>query len=141
MSVEIAGKVLAEVRRRGSDAVDLRDAAHEASHALEFNLRGKWTRDRIHQAVIKRTSRSSVIRAVSIIGTEIRARAIEQIVCQRLGVSIERIEVFASVALLEMGCTFGSCPPETEFISAIRSRMNATNVIAMAERVIALGGS
>lgn len=135
----IARKVLTEVRRRGSDAIDLRDASHEASHALEFDLRGKWSRDRVHAAVIKRGRGSRFLSGALIVKSEIKARAVEQIVCSRLGVPVESVEVFAGVALLEMGITFGSCPPEAVFIKMIRQSMIDPGVITLAERVIALG--
>lgn len=37
----VADRILAAVRKRGSDARDFRDAVHEACHALDTQLRGK----------------------------------------------------------------------------------------------------
>lgn len=128
--------VIAAVRRRGSTAADLRDAAHEACHALESDLRGKWTRERIHAKLTR-----GAFSGMFLVESEIKARAVEQIVCKRLGVEIEAPEEWARVALLEMATTFGNAPPLDLFLATVAKRMASPTVIALADRVIALGAA
>jgi len=72
---EIADRILRLVRKHGSDADDVRDAAHEASHALQLGIpKGSWDRETIHAAVMKL---SPAERGV----TEVLARAVEAEIC------------------------------------------------------------
>lgn len=41
------------IQAKGSDAMDARDAAHEACHALMWGVKKKWTRDNIHAVLIR----------------------------------------------------------------------------------------
>ena len=126
-------------RRRSTpriQAADLRDAAHEACHALESDLRGKWTRDRIHTKLTR-----GVFSRMFLVESEIKARAVEQIVCKRLGVETDPVDSWAAVALLEMATTFGNAPPLDLFLATVAKRMASPTVIALAGRVIALGAA
>lgn len=90
-----AEQLIAAVRSNGNDPRDLRDAAHEAHHALEAKVkRGKWDRETIHRAVMK----MGLGRAVQ---SEIMARAVEQIVCADLGVDCGTVEKWAMIACME----------------------------------------
>jgi len=49
MSEKTRGEMLiAIVVEKGGDARDVRDAAHEACHALMWGVKKKWTRENIH---------------------------------------------------------------------------------------------
>jgi len=64
---------------------DLRDAAHEAHHALFCNVRGPWTRERIHKAIVRRANKLNA----ELIGMELMARAVEWIVCERFSIEYD----------------------------------------------------
>lgn len=95
MIAETAAKIIAYVRSRGSDAKTLRDAAHEAHHALTTRAK-KWDRASI-DAAVKRSWRDYSMRVVD----EINARAVEQIVCADLGVVIDGPKKWAFVTCME----------------------------------------
>lgn len=71
-------KIVEWVRSKGSDADNLRDAAHEASHALEVKPR-RWDRESIHAKVMRKGQ-------IFAIRSELEARAVERIVCATHGV-------------------------------------------------------
>lgn len=75
-------------------AKSLRDAAHEAHHALSVKLRGKWDRERTNRA-LERRGRGRMV------ADEIMARAVEQIVCTDLGVECGPVEKWAGVSCME----------------------------------------
>lgn len=68
--------VIAAVRARGSGADDLRDAAHEAFHAIRARLELPWTRENIHQGILEKFSK------VELLSEEVSARAVEMLVCE-----------------------------------------------------------
>lgn len=74
-----AATLVAVIRERGSDATDLRDAVHEAHHALSSRTVGRWTRENIHRHMCKMRTGEGVV-------DEVLARIVEQDVCARLGV-------------------------------------------------------
>lgn len=120
------------IRAHGCDAITLRDAVHEALHALEAELpRGRWDRQSIHVAV----KRMGVIKAAA---SEIMARAVEQIVCTRLGVRTQSVELWALTSCME-ACTFGE-PffPCDAAVKAIDAMMSTRRAASWADRIIAL---
>jgi hypothetical protein len=90
-----ADLLVEEIRRRGSDAVDLRDAAHEAHHALSAGVKGRWTRVNI-AAAIKKKRRPGWASF-----DEVLARAVEQIVCATLDTPCPTVESCALTSSLE----------------------------------------
>ena len=126
-----AARIIAAARARGSDARDLRDAAHEASHALEWGAES-WDRESIH------ASRPSDLAAV--LASEILARAVEGLVCEALDEPIDPVEARALVALLELNRLFGGVPFGS-LVQAIRTRANAADAREMAAQVLALGAA
>jgi len=74
-----AQAIIDAVRARGNNPRNLRDAAHEAHHALDAKVRGKWDRENIHRHVRRMGNGRAAL-------SEIMARAVEQIVCARCGV-------------------------------------------------------
>ncbi len=87
--------VIQAIRSRGGDATELRDAAHEACHALACGVPdGKWDRDTIHRYVM----RGGYGRAAE---GEVVARLVEQEVCKVLGVVTNNIEHWLLVSCME----------------------------------------
>jgi hypothetical protein len=90
MSVE---SVIAAVRSCGNDPRDLRDAAHEACHAIEFGVkRGQWDRETINATLERRAHRTLEAfggRPMTMGMAEVRARVVERLVCEHLGVAYE----------------------------------------------------
>lgn len=131
-----AQRVISAVRARGSDAEDLRDAAHEAVHGLLGNL-SSWGRNDIGRSLAGRL-RSFYGRS-EVTGEEITARAVEAIVCERLCVE-HSIERFTGVTLLE-AIHGGVVIPvsDAEFAGFVRTRMKRPEAQALADRIIGLG--
>lgn len=126
-----AAQIIAAVRARGSEARDLRDAAHEASHALEWGAES-WDRESIHD------SRPSDLAAV--LASEILARAVEGLVCEALNEPTDAVEARALVALLELSRLFGGVPFGS-LVKAIRTRADAADAREMATQILALGST
>lgn len=130
-----AESLLKAIRARGSDAQDLRDAAHEACHALQWNVRGKWTRRNIDRANPNKGRRSYSFG----LADEIIARAVEQLVCVKLGAECPSIEACALTMIMEaMEIDRVNLPCDGTIERAIRRRLKAPEAHALAERVIAL---
>ena len=90
----VQAEFVAAVRARGCDANDVRDAAHEAHHALSAKVKGEWTRGNIDRAV-QRKGRAWAVR------DEALARAVEQIVCADLGAKTEPLTHWVFIACME----------------------------------------
>lgn len=130
-------EIIAAIRARGNNATDLRDAAHEAHHALQFDVKpGKWNRETIHRAIVK-GGRRAFGEAVF---DEIRARAVEQIVCADYGVETgASLEAWAMTSFMEAGKNSGIwTPSDFDWAGKIRERMATPAARADADRVIAL---
>ena len=71
------------IRSRGSNADDVRDAAHEATHAMQSRLRGPWGRERLHAALEGKAKREAGSRMFvsQMLRYELQARAVEMLVC------------------------------------------------------------
>lgn len=131
-----ARRIVAAVQAHGSDADDLRDAAHEAVHGLLGNLTS-WGRNDIGRALVRRLG--TPFEQSEVLSEEITARAVEAIVCERLGVAHD-IEQFAGVTLWEALHNRVHIPVgDAEFAGFVRTRMDNAETRALADRVIALG--
>jgi hypothetical protein len=92
-------KLLEAIQARGCDATDLRDAAHEAHHALFVKLSSRWGRERIHQALLRKATRAAIAMrglvtrpealAATLTSYELDARAVEWLICERYRVPYE----------------------------------------------------
>lgn len=119
------------VQARGSDARDIRDAAHEARHALKWGVRKKWTRDNIHAK--KPRARSEGV------ADEILARAVEQLVSADLGYDCGSVFTWAMVCYVEMIKNERISLPGGDWLEkAIRSCMASKIARKWADRVIAI---
>lgn len=123
--------LVAAVRAKGSDASDVRDAAHEACHALSWGVKKKWTRNNIH-------AKKPRVRSEGV-ADEILARAVEQIVCADLGVECGSIEKWAMVCWMEMLKNERiSLPTDGWLVESITSAIKSKRARAMADRILSL---
>lgn len=121
------------VRRRGSDATTVRDAAHEAHHAIVGGAR-KWDRESIHRSLMKKLRGPGLQ-----VSEEIMARAVEQIVCADLDAHCWPVEKAAHVMWLELLKNSGIALPAGSFAAdAIRNRMASKAARIAADKVLAL---
>ena len=129
--------LVAIVRARGSDANEARDAAHEACHALSWGVKKPWTRDNIHA---RKPKDSRIFGPMPGVREEILARAVEQLVCARLGYDCGTVEKWAMVCWMEMIKNEGiSLPTEGNWlVTRVREDMKTERAAAMADRVLAL---
>jgi hypothetical protein len=130
MSATAAALLLA-LRARGVDNTDLRHCVHEASHALDAKMRGKWTNTAV-SAAMKRLGPG---RAAA---SELLARAVEQIVCARLGVETKTLDHWVGVSCMEaikFRDPFLSYP---EALAAARRSMGTKAAEARAAEILAL---
>lgn len=90
-----AEKLLLALRARGVDSTDLRHSVHEAVHAFDAKLpEGEWSNERV-AAAMKRIGPGRAARS------EVMARAVEQLVCKRVGIEIRPIEHWAGISVME----------------------------------------
>jgi len=127
-----ADLLVAEVRRRGSDARDARDAAHEACHALQWSVPEPWSRENIHK-------RKPRLRRADGVTDEIMARAVEQLVCADLGYDCGSVEKWAMVCWMEMLKNERiSLPGGSWLEDRIRDAMKRTPARELADKVLGL---
>lgn len=93
-----ADSLLAAIRSRGVDSNDLRFAVHEACHALQWRVTKPWTSDNIHA---KKPKPHRIFGVAGGVRDEIQARAVEQLVCRRLGIDCGSVEQWAQVCWME----------------------------------------
>lgn len=134
-----AQRILAAIRARGceahggeSDAGEFRHAVHEAVHGLRLKV-PTWKNAAIHRACTK-------VRPGDRLVEELIARAVEQLVCQRLGVEIMSVEKYAFITCMESLKHRLDIGPIDFVAEGIRSRMTDTRVVApLVEQILALG--
>lgn len=135
-----AARIIAAVQARGSDAADLRDAAHEAHHAIEFKAR-RWDRTSIHRAVEAGSKRRAhVLASPSIIAMtdEVTARAVEQMVCSELGVDCGSVTSWATITLLEAQKQGIPVPGVEWIVERVHVAMGRESTRRAVARIIAL---
>jgi hypothetical protein len=134
-----AAAVVAAVRRRGSDARNLRDAAHEACHALDVGLRGVWKRERIHTALCRKaTEPSGYLDRSELVAAELRARAVEALVCRAFNVDYD-IRHWATVCLVETVHSYRILLPSAGWVrGGIELHMDSSAAVRMAECITRL---
>ena len=141
-----AAAIVRAVQRYGSDADHLRDAAHEACHALEVDVpRGHWGRETIHEAIMSSyKKRSSAVtrsfQLAKIISFEITARAVERIVCEKFSIDIGDPEYWAGIACIEAVKVVGVQIPSVDwFLAQVKKAESTDRVKKLIERIVALG--
>lgn len=103
-------RIVEAVTKRGCSPRDVRDAAHEACHALDAKLEDKWTRDNVHEALKEFCNHDRG----TMLYHEIRARAVEMLVCQQLGVEYD-LQSWANTCFME-SMKNGILPPSYEWL-------------------------
>lgn len=130
---EAEWNIVAWVRCMGSDTTDVRDAAHEASHALEFGCE-RWDRRSIDVAAFAPQNRRLLV------SSEVEARAVERIVCEEVGVPYEPLK-WADVCLLEQAGLglYPAFPPTPEaLVAATEKAMEWPEVLERATLILML---
>jgi len=129
--------ILEAVRSRGSDARDLRDAAHEAHHALFAQVRGSWDREAIHTALVRHSDRSGLGMG-ALISYELDARAVERTVCLRLGVDHD-LDKWSHITWMETLKNMRVTLPHMGWVGAgIETRMDRKLIQTAADAVMNL---
>ena len=125
-----AEQLVAVARSHGSDAADARDAAHEACHVVQWGVRGKWTRENIHR-------RAPRVRGYGV-ADEIAARAVEALICQRLGIEYD-LKKWTMVCWMEqLKNERISLPTGSWLEDRIREQMGKPATARLVEKVLAL---
>lgn len=146
--VAISKQLVKLISSAGNDARNLRDAAHEAAHALQMNIpKGQWERDSIHDALctqareFSRGKRDSLQQAHNFLWrSEIYARAVEQIVCRDLNIPTDPVEVWANNAFMEASMMGIQGLTLAQLGQKIHKAMKTKTVRKLADRVMALVG-
>jgi hypothetical protein len=131
-----ADDLVLALRRLGVDSpdlrhTDLRHCVHEASHALDARMRGPWSNKAVSVAM-KRLGPGRAARS------ELLARAVEQLVCERLGVKTQSLEHWIGVSVLE---AIQFRDPFLEYAQALEAAnrmMKTTEASDRATEIIAL---
>ena len=113
---ELADKIVQYVRSRGNDATDVRDAVHEAVHALDGGAED-WDRDEIHRALMDGLLGGSKERTLPVT-SEVNARAMEWAVCDWLGVEYDP-KHWLPISPME-ALKYGIMLPPQDFEAAVR---------------------
>lgn len=136
-------RLLAAVSSRGNDAIDIRDAAHEACHGIQARHRGSWERESLHRGLLQR-SRKSILAELTysyapLIAWELDARAVEQIVCAKLAVVCWSIKTTSDITFHETLHHFKIRLPSIGWIEEqVTQRLERPALQRMADRVLAL---
>lgn len=125
------------VHSRGLWTRDLRDAAHETHHALVCRLRGRWSRDRIDDAMVSKFPRYQ-----DRLADELLARAVEQIVCKILRVKTWTIDKAVDAMIRESAALdHEDIGPHDLLIATVRNLIRTDRARRAARRVLSLAGS
>lgn len=126
----VADGVVRWVRRCGSDTNNVRDAAHEASHALEYRVR-RWGREAIHSKVIRSRPGDRA-------RTEVEARAVERLVCAAVNVTHDwsHFNLLCAIEATRSGISF---PSLDVLETLIQSAMRSTVVVERTALILAMG--
>lgn len=128
-----ADGLLAAIRSHGVISNDIRDASHEAHHALTCGLRKPWTRDNVHAAVLRVARRAPM----ALVDAELTARAVEATVCKRLGVEYD-VAKWANTMWWETAKNMHISLPVDFAEQAISSRIGTRAIEAHADAVFAI---
>ena len=131
-----ADAIIAEVRKRGNEPIGsgLRDAAHEAFHALTVKAGPKsWQREKVHAKLVRKFMRAELWLH------EMEARAVEQAVCKALGVecgSVEQWVFTSSMEAIKRGLPYGEYNPSLAYVERY---MTTAACGEWAAKILALG--
>lgn len=127
--------LLAVVRARGSNPRGLRDATHEACHALDVRLEPPWTRDRIHRAIEDICDNEPETRCERLVGFELKARAVEHVICMSNGVPHD-LTAWSNTMWMETASSLGIFIPRPETLPGMIKNLTRTPAVrAMVARI------
>lgn len=128
---EKALALLRALRAKGVDSTDVRHAVHEASHALDAKMRVSWSNDFVAVAMRRigpgRAARSEVL-----------ARAVEQIVCQCVGIETRPLEHWIGTSVMEAIKFRDPFLSYEDALKAAREAMGSKEADARATEILAL---
>lgn len=110
----------------------LRDAVHEAAHAIDWKVPTPWTREAI--AARAPRDRSSKF------GAELLARAVETVLCERLGLTIRPLADRILLAGMEALQHDGYSVDHDQWMKAIEIALRSPRVPPLVEQILALVG-
>lgn len=125
-----AERITANIRAKGCDAISVRDAVHEACHAIQWGLKGKWTRDAITKKNPYKRQPSWGVR------DEITARAVEALVMQTLGLAYDQDHWVLMMIMETLKFDRIALPSFDWAKEAIVARMEVPEIKAMADKII-----
>ena len=128
---ERAAALVGVLRGRGVDSTDLRHCVHEASHALDAKLIEPWTNRNVASAM----KRLGPGRAAA---SELLARAVEQLVCARVGVTILPLEKWIFTSCMEAMKFRDPFLGYEEALSAARRSMDSEEARERADQILSL---
>lgn len=138
-TLEKAWRIVEYANAMGNDARDIRDAAHEAHHALDVGMNGKpWTRDNIHEALQASAEKRGRAALASMLSFELDARAVEKLVCVAIGLEYDD-EHWQHIMWMETLSNMRVCLPHDGFIShGIAVRIESPRILASVRAILAL---
>ena len=130
--MNVQDAIILAVQEKGSDATDVRDAAHEMCHAFESEA-DNWSRNGIHDALKTMYGRQpgDLLRA------EVLARAVERKVCEHFEVEYD-IEHWLMMAAMETMREFSNVPANF-WKDAVGNCMRSRECAEMVERILIVG--
>ena len=126
-------KLITIVQQFGSDAQDVRDAAHEACHAIDCYVpEGDWDRETIHQHVLDK-----YLSAGEWVAAEVFARAVEWRVCEKLSIPYD-LDNWAMISFMETFKNMNLMTPADFWAPAIETVYKRSKSVRLAEEVLHL---
>jgi hypothetical protein len=127
--------LIAYCNARKSGSRSVRDAAHEAFHALTVGEKKNWSREHIHRKLLRKFGKGNGARLWL---HELKARAVEQLVCKKLEVEIDDLDHWVMMSCIEAiknGLPQGDPDQSVKYA---KDFLQAKDVIEAAEGVLAL---
>lgn len=129
---ELAEVLTAAVRAKGSDARSVRDAVHEACHAVQWGIKGRWSRTNIDRANPNKGRRKAAFG----VRDEITARAVEALVMRKLDLEYDQ-DKWVLMMVMETLKLDGIALPGFDWVKeAITARMGTREAEALATNLI-----
>lgn len=122
--------LLAALRAHGIETDNVRDGAHEAAHALDWDVETPWTRENISDGAPRGNGRK--------FQAELVARAVEQIVCEAVGAPCESLKNRACIAAMEAMKYDRYSAPLDAWIKGIENALKSEEAKTLAAKVLAL---
>lgn len=126
--------LVALCKSKGNNASDIRDAAHEIFHAREAGSKS-WDREAVHRALTRKMAGPAFLWI-----HELKARAIEQLVCKHFGFDCGTLEHWVGISIFEAlkrGLPYAemdiSLPHTQSFLTNRHVLSEAAAIIALVE--------